>query len=84
MLTSTSLWDVRGEPAMGSILDFGPIAEDWTPGGASTGIFFILVVPYLKHRQSDKDEHCPHASHHHNSPAKKQQTKHPSAFDLVL
>lgn len=26
MLTGTSLWDVRGEPAMGSIMDFGPKA----------------------------------------------------------
>lgn len=56
MLTSTSLWDVRGEPAMGSILDFGPIAEDWTPGGVGGGLqleFYISVVPYLKHRHSD-------------------------------
>lgn len=27
---STSLWDVRGEPAICSIMDFGPKAGDWT------------------------------------------------------
>lgn len=30
MVTGISLWDVRIEPAMGSVMDFGPRAGDWT------------------------------------------------------
>lgn len=53
--TCTSLWDVRGEPAMGSIVDFGPRPGDWTLKFSSMGYnwkFVTCLLPNLSTRHS--------------------------------
>lgn len=91
MLTSTSLWDVRGEPAIGSIMDFGPRPGDWTLKLSSVGYnwnFVACFPPNLstRHSQTMIKQTLSHITYCHTikfTCKKKKKKIHPSAFVTV-
>lgn len=89
---STSLWDVRGEPAICSIMDFGPRAGDWTLKLNSVSYNWNFVTCMFPNRSTWhsqtmikilKNTFTRYLPSRHQLQLQKNNKIHPSAFATV-